>query len=127
MVLPLYTPASPSASGHGGKGAPRTALRVGLAVGWCALIWWLSGQPELPSVGPEVWGKDKLCHAVEYAVLGALSLPLTGRWTVPLCGLWGIADELHQRFVPGRTASPWDWGADLLGAWAGASLRRRRR
>jgi VanZ family protein len=30
--------------------------------------------------------------------------------------LYGIGDEIHQSFVPGRTASPWDALADLLGA-----------
>jgi VanZ family protein len=27
---------------------------------------------------------------------------------------YGLLDEIHQRFVPGRSASPVDWGIDVL-------------
>ncbi len=33
-----------------------------------------------------------------------------------LVALYGLSDEYHQSFVPGRTATLWDWLVDLLGA-----------
>jgi VanZ family protein len=69
-----------------------------------------------------------------YAVLAflcwrALAARLSVRRRV-LCvvagaSLFGALDEVHQRFIPGRTADPRDWTADTLGAalGAGAALR----
>jgi VanZ family protein len=36
--------------------------------------------------------------------------------------LWGYLDEVHQAFVPGRTADAWDLFADFLGSIAGAAI-----
>jgi VanZ family protein len=33
---------------------------------------------------------------------------------------YGVTDELHQSFVPGRDCDVWDWVADTLGAFSGA-------
>ena len=78
--------------------------------------------------------EDLFAHAALYAVLAAL---LRGAGlTVPLAlaaaFLYGVSDELHQRFVPGRTAALSDLAADLAGALLGARigvgfLRRHRR
>lgn len=39
---------------------------------------------------------------------------------------YGLFDEVHQRFVPGRSASPIDWGIDVLAsALAGMLIVRR--
>ena len=35
---------------------------------------------------------------------------------------YGITDELHQAFVPGRLCDPADWLTDTLGASLGATL-----
>ncbi len=46
--------------------------------------------------------------------------------TVAMCqaiflgSLYGLADELHQYFVPNRYADPIDWVADTLGSAVGA-------
>ena len=37
-----------------------------------------------------------------------------------LGSLYGLADELHQYFVPNRYADPVDWVADTLGSAIGA-------
>ncbi len=77
---------------------------------------------------------DKVLHAIEYAGLGGLlarALALGGRGlsargavaaAVGLGALYGASDELHQVFVPCRTADPLDWMADVVGAAAGALL-----
>ena len=40
---------------------------------------------------------------------------------VALTALWGAADELHQKFVPGRSSDVADFAADLLGALVAAA------
>ena len=40
---------------------------------------------------------------------------------VILAALYGLSDEIHQAFVPGRMADPWDWMADGFGAAIGAA------
>ena len=84
------------------------ALRWGALLGWCGVVWFLSDQPDPGTrVGPR-----------------ALALILG----VPL--LYGIVDEWHQSFVPGRDASLRDVVADAVGAAVGiaahVALTRRR-
>ncbi|MGH6689911.1 MAG: VanZ family protein [Gammaproteobacteria bacterium] len=69
----------------------------------------------------------KLGHLTEYAILAALwfrafhvgrglSSP-SSAWTALAISIgWAIADELHQAFVPSRTASPVDVLLDATGA-----------
>lgn len=61
---------------------------------------------------------DKLYHAGNFGVLGALLYLATGRvWlAVLLASLYGVSDEVHQAYVPGRSADPLDWVADTVGA-----------
>lgn len=89
-------------------------------------------------------GSDKLLHAAAYAVLAAAALvavpdslrrrrPCRAALTVFLFScLYGISDELHQSFVPGRDASLPDVAADAAGAalavsvWFAAEAMQRR-
>ncbi len=71
---------------------------------------------------------DKTAHFLEYAGLGLLLARALGgrRWTsIPLryvavvavaAALYGISDEIHQLFVPGREFDLRDMAADTLGA-----------
>ena len=80
---------------------------------------------------------DKLLHFVCYALLGALFLrafnttPIKHNLTLVLIlsallsSLYGISDEIHQSFVPFRTADPMDVLADILGSIAGAYLYQK--
>jgi VanZ family protein len=39
---------------------------------------------------------------------------------VLVSSLYGVIDEVHQFYVPGRDCNVWDWLADTLGAFLGA-------
>jgi len=78
---------------------------------------------------------DKGVHFVEYMALGFLvahaalrtwpahSAARTLTLAVVITVAWGLLDEMHQAFVPGRAADAFDLLADLLGAVAGACFR----
>ncbi len=110
-------------------------LSLGLALGWMAVLFWLSSQPAIdaPLLFP---GQDKLFHAGVYGLLAAalLGAQPAGRrgygrrqaWlAAALASLYGITDEVHQAFVPGRSADVWDWVADTAGAALAAWLLAR--
>lgn len=71
---------------------------------------------------------DKSGHFAGYFVLGALVLRAlaggrlagvtwrAGLGAIALSSLYGATDELHQYFVPTRSADILDWRADTLGA-----------
>lgn len=72
---------------------------------------------------------DKALHTLEYAGLGflwaaAVRGPARRRFSLAWLGatLFGLTDEFHQAFVPGRDASWADALADAVGAAAGAAL-----
>ena len=100
-------------------------------IGYCLLIFVLSSISKGVHI-PSPFGFDKVVHFVEYGVLGFLlaRLIVNARSTfsrrfliglvVILATLYGISDEVHQAFVPGRNASPWDALADGLGGLLGA-------
>jgi len=41
-----------------------------------------------------------------------------------IAALFGISDEIHQIYVPGRECSIWDMGADSLGAFLAQAARK---
>jgi VanZ family protein len=95
-----------------------------------AVVFWLSSMSDVPGAR-YFW--DKALHMVGYAGLGLLALRAfhggfkTPRLTPTLLAaatviLWGISDELHQSFVPGRDASALDVVADAIGFAAGVGL-----
>ncbi len=97
-------------------------------------IWFLSAQNTLPLPDMGLTFTDKIAHFIAYAVLAfacALWLPhdawTASRWRAALpvvlvTAFYGLLDEFHQSFVPGRDCSPFDWLADLAGAIIGVSL-----
>jgi len=90
---------------------------------YAALIFWLSDSPLPPGVPfIELPGADRAYHFFEYGLLSLLGLqafsPRTRRrfWGVlALCWLYGLTDEVHQSWVPGRSADIGDWLVDGLG------------
>ena len=110
---------------------------------YMALIFGLSSQQTLPE--PPGGLTDKHEHYLAYAGLStlacrAVSGGLTqvgaggalGGWA--LASLYGLTDEYHQSFVPGRTSDAYDALADTAGAataavglWAWGIIARSRR
>lgn len=103
-----------------------TVVRWTLVLVWMGVIFALSSIP-----GSRVPGRfGNAAHVLEYAVLGLLLVFALHRGRVDLrvvalavaiASLYGITDEIHQYFVPGRMPDPADWGRDTLGACAGAA------
>jgi VanZ family protein len=104
-----------------------TPIRIMLPVAWMGLIFALSHQPTLP-YPQDLDAKivSTLGHVTVYAVLAALvwwalgSTGVSGSWRVALAVavavLYGVTDEWHQSFVPGRTPDVRDIVADTTGA-----------
>ena len=89
-----------------------------------AVVFWLSSMSDVPGTR-YVW--DKVLHAAGYAGLGLLALrAFHGGFASPRVAptlfaastviLWGISDEFHQSFVPGRSPDVYDVAADAVGA-----------
>ena len=104
---------------------------------WLALIFALSAQSTLVNLNTDTEEKlfNKTAHGVVYAVLTwlwwrALSPQRQAAWPVlgaalALTVLYGISDEMHQYFVPGRHARVADVLFDTSGGLAMVLLLRR--
>jgi VanZ family protein len=94
------------------------------------LIFIASSIPELGALPGGM--SDKSGHSIGYALLGGLLLRAfaDGRmagvtWgravlAAALATVYGVTDEFHQSFVPGRTPDVIDIAADAAGAMASA-------
>jgi VanZ family protein len=100
------------------------------------LIFYLSAQSELPHLTPPGWPnvQDVAGHSAVYAVLAFLwerallgaGVRRSALWAFVITVFYGLSDEFHQSFVPGRTATIFDLATDagaaalMLGvvAWA---------
>ena len=99
-------------------------LPVTLVMG---VIFFLSHQPGGSFSLPKIINIDKVLHCLLYAVLG-----LTALWALPpqfrqqrpvlagvgvmlFCLFYGITDEWHQSFIPGRSCDIFDVMADASG------------
>ncbi|HEU4629416.1 MAG TPA: VanZ family protein [Gemmatimonadaceae bacterium] len=107
------------------------------ALVWAAIVFTLTSIPN-PRV-PDVPGGDKVAHAMMYGVLAALvAYALApGRRRMAWLGMAfavtaavAALDEIHQRYIPGRSESAADWIADVVGAGlallVSAAMWRRR-
>jgi VanZ family protein len=94
-----------------------------------ALIFAISSISVLPTLPGNP--SDKLEHFGEYAVLGALLVRAIRGWrgtaqasvvllAIAIGAIYGVTDEGHQYFVPGRDSDWHDALADAIGASAGA-------
>lgn len=119
--------------------APVSPLQLNLGyrlplVGFCLLIFWQSSFPSIASTSWLPQGGDKVLHLGGYALLAFLAArnlrqekPLFTRTKIRIMAivftsLYGLSDEIHQAFVPSRTASGMDFLADVLGSILGTWL-----
>jgi VanZ family protein len=93
-----------------------------------ATIWWLSDRETLPSppgLTAEIW--SYLGHIGIFGLLGltiwwalGMNSQLLNRernwYAIAIATAYGVLDEFHQSFVPGREASALDVLADFAGA-----------
>jgi VanZ family protein len=98
-------------------------------IAWAGFIFFVSAQPKetFEKLGLSGLLLSIAGHLVVYFVLMSL-LVLAFRfgsnapqkWAYALSflllALYGLSDEYHQSFVPGRTATIVDWIVDLIGA-----------
>jgi VanZ family protein len=96
---------------------------------WGLLIFVSSSLPSQKLPNLPILGMDKAIHFGVFFVFALLThraikyqdwFPYLSRhalvYTVPVTILYGVLDEVHQMFVPGRDASVYDLVADGLGA-----------
>lgn len=109
----------------------RALWNWGPAVFWMAATFAVSHQSrvEIPFGAPDYIG-----HGVSYAVLGALLMRALAGGALPgmrtglilpavlIAAVYGVSDEFHQSFIPGRMASVSDIVADTIGAVVGAGI-----
>jgi VanZ family protein len=100
-------------------------------ISYAAFIFYLSSLPKPPIPNLTIPFRDKLFHIAEYGIMGFLaggmvssmrgkhlkkSDPLGILMPLLICIGYGVMDEIHQLFVPGRDFEAADLLADGLGA-----------
>ncbi|RMF60735.1 MAG: hypothetical protein D6748_03375 [Calditrichaeota bacterium] len=104
------------------------------AVLWALLIFIASSLPDIPGPRLNIQFEDKLDHLVVYAVFGFLlcrAFLYQNRFpgwresyillSIVVGILYGLSDEFHQYFVPGRYSEWMDVLADSIGIILGVS------
>lgn len=117
---------------------PRWIRDVVPLIFWLALIFVLSDQPRLVEIEDHKVAEKfffKLAHVIAYAVLAWLWWRVLAprrqvNWSILLTAwvlstLYGISDEIHQLYVPGRTGRVADVLFDTSGALLTVLLLRR--
>ena len=104
---------------------------------YMALIFFLSSRSSFPVSPPSIPYFDKICHVVEFAILGYLLMrafvhsdnPNLSKYalllTIIVAVLFGLSDEVHQFFVPLRHSDVFDLIFDSLGALIGSCVALR--
>ena len=92
--------------------------------------WYLSSQESIAHM-PHFWNADKFVHCICFAGLAfwvafGAGTKARAHWRILLpiivVSAYGIIDEIHQCFTPGRESSIFDWLADTFGAFIGSYI-----
>ena len=109
--------------------------RWALVAAWMAVVFFFSS---ISNLGVAARVPDWISHPIEYgvgavlfcrALAGGRPGPLrlsTALTATLLATAYGVTDEYHQSFVPGRTSDFADVVKDLAGATAGSLIYRHR-
>jgi VanZ family protein len=109
-------------------------FRLAVLLAWMALITYWSNQPHLPIDQPVVANalhnlQHRMAHVLAYGLMGLLaywtfepksSTANRASWIIAIgvTSLFGITDEFHQSFIPGRRPAIDDWLLDTASAAA---------
>lgn len=90
-----------------------------------ALIFFASSRSYI--AGPPIESSDKMGHFLVYGLFATLMVRLGRGWraavvAVLIASAYGVTDEFHQSFVPGRSVEVADWLADTCGAALAVAL-----
>ncbi|MEM7263575.1 MAG: VanZ family protein [Planctomycetota bacterium] len=97
---------------------------------YSGFIFYMSSREVLPRM-PRFPHADKVFHCGAYCAWALTCATAVYRsrpsWSLRSIALvaalsgaaYGITDEIHQAYVPGRSADVWDWAADSVGASLG--------
>ena len=97
------------------------------AILWIVAIFVQSSIPDLSAPDLGFKTQDKLAHMVEFGILAFLlrryfvfneSINLQNKWyanSIIVGCCYAVFDEIHQAFVPGRSADVFDVLADVIG------------
>ena len=109
-------------------------INIPLIVYWL-ILFVLTSLPSKSAITIGV--SDKIEHFGAYGILASVLYvnlyfqkkfkklnKYPGTFTLIFASLYGVMDELHQLFVPGRTADILDWTADFLGVMLGILITR---
>jgi len=100
---------------------------------YCTAIFIQSSYPSVARL-PDLPFGDKYLHVAGYALLGILffrairsshggnRISLVILLSISAATAYGISDEIHQYFTPGRVADLYDVTADILGSLTGVLL-----
>ena len=89
-----------------------------------ATVAWCSGHA-LPGWARPRYEDDKIVHLLVFGLMATLLARLATVQRTRLLGIYtavlivsvfGMTDELHQHFTPGRTVDVFDWLSDTVGA-----------
>jgi VanZ family protein len=96
----------------------------GLAIAMTVNLFYLGAGPGAVNLFVSPW--DKVAHFAAFSVLSgllAVGIGLRRPWlTLAVVALIGLADELHQRWLPGRSAGVDDWIVDMMAGLCAVGL-----
>ena len=99
-------------------------IRFVPALIWMGIIFYFSSRQTIGIGGDSYWLRFfilKSFHLIEYATLFVLiNFAINSKInSIFIAYLYGITDEIHQSFIPGRTSKVTDTLIDLLGIFIG--------
>jgi len=105
-----------------------------ITIMYALLIFYLSSIPITQPQALKIPYITTIEHVIEYAILGFLlltafrSIKRNEVWAViALACLYGVSDEIHQSFTPGRFCDVFDVLADCAGVLIGVFTGRYKR